>query len=202
MPDTMQNIRFPIWLILIAGLLLGILGTQWYYSKQYKPVEESTVLLEKIRTVAKMVTVEGDFSEIFTYNEYQGAMTYLFDKKMIVKVQARVSAGYDLEGLKIDANNTTRTIQIQKIPPVNILSIDHQLSYYDISEGLFVSFSPEDFNKINETAKENIRKKAQESGLLQSASNQGKKMLEVIEFMAKSAGWKVKYVQHQLPSIR
>jgi hypothetical protein len=40
--------------------------------------------------------------------------------------------------------------------PVELISLDHTLDYYDISEGTFNSFSAEDYNKINNDVKEHI----------------------------------------------
>ncbi|MBK9982670.1 MAG: DUF4230 domain-containing protein [Saprospiraceae bacterium] len=43
---------------------------------------------------------------------------------------------------------------ISGMPPAEILSVDHDLDYYDLSEGFFNSFSTEDYNKINADAKD------------------------------------------------
>jgi len=178
-------------LLVAAAFLIGGWLSYRYFAPKSKPVEDATVLLEKIETVAKLITVEGHFSEIYNYSEYQGYFTMLWDKKVLVRVRATVSAGYDLEQLNITADPATKTIHMSALPEPEILSIDHSLDYYDISEGLFSSFSPEDYNRINQRAKDLIRDQALKSNLLPSARQQADDILETIAFMVQSAGWKL-----------
>lgn len=152
-------------------------------------MEESAVLLEKIQAVAKLTTVEGHFTEVYNYSEYQGYFTLLWNKKALVRVRATVAAGYDLGNLRFDANAATRTIHMSALPEPQILSIDHTLDYYDVSEGLFTSFSPEDYNRINQRAKDLIRDQALKSALLPAAREQAAKITDLIRFMVESAGW-------------
>ena len=182
-------------------ILLAFLAGGWlswrYFTPTQKPVEESTVLLEKIQAVAKLSTVEGTFSEIYNYSEYQGYFTFFWDKKVLVRVRATVAAGYNLERLNIQADPATKTIYMSGLPRPEILSIDHTLDYYDISEGLFTSFSPEDYTRINQRAKDLIRDSALKSNLLSEASDQGAKMLDLVRFMVEGAGWKLQVAGSQ-----
>jgi hypothetical protein len=134
--------------------------------------------------------VEGQFSEIYNYNEYQGYFTWLWDKKVLVRVQATVSAGYDLDNLQLEMDSAARVIRLRALPEPQILSIDHTMDYYDISNGLFTEFSAEDYNRIHARAKALIREQALKSNLLPAARAQGEKIWELVRFMAESAGWK------------
>jgi hypothetical protein len=93
--------------------------------------------------------------------------------------------------MNIVADPVTKTIRISGLPKPEILSIDHTLDYYDISEGLFASFSPEDYTRVNQRAKDLIRDNAQKSTLLKEADIQGAKMLDLMRFMIEGAGWKL-----------
>jgi hypothetical protein len=183
--------RFSQFLLVVAAFLIGGWLSWRYFSAGPKPVEDATVLLEKIQAVAKLSTVEGTFSEIYNYSEYQGYFTFFWDKKVLVRVRATVSAGYNLERLQVTADPLTKTVRMRGLPRAEILSIDHTLDYYDISEGLFTSFSPEDYNRINQRAKDLIRDNALKSNLLSQAEEQGAKMLDLIRFMVEGAGWKL-----------
>jgi hypothetical protein len=179
-----------------AILFIFFLGgwASWYFfTPKSNTVEEAQVMLERIRTVMKLVTVEGQFSELFSNDDYQGAFSFFWEKKMLVRVTATVSAGYDLEKVKIETDAQNKTIRIGPLPAATILSIDDKVDYYDISEGLFTSFSPQDFNRINERVEQIIREKAQAS-LLPSAEEQGRKTLDMLKAMIESAGWKVEIV--------
>ncbi len=187
----MQNKNSLLGIAVLLAFIAGIFIARYYYTATRPPVENATVLLEKIRTVCKLVTVEGEFSEIYNYSDYQGYFTLLWDKKALVRVRATVQAGYDLEKMKMEANPDTKTIRITQLPEPQILAIDHSLDYYDISNGLFSSFSPEDYNRINARAKDLIREQAEKSVLLQNARAQGAKTMDIIRFMVENAGWKL-----------
>jgi hypothetical protein len=101
--------------IVIAFIVGGWLSWR-YFSSGPKSVEDSSVLLEKIQAVAKLSTVEGTFSEIYNYSEYQGYFTFFWDKKILVRVRATVAAGYNLERLNIEADPVTKTIHMSGLP--------------------------------------------------------------------------------------
>lgn len=178
-------------LLLVAAFLVGGWLSYQYFVSKSKPVEDSTVLLEKIQAVTKLITVEGQFSEIYNYSEYQGYFSLFWDKKVLVRVRATVSAGYDLNLLQMEADPATKTIRMSALSKPEILSIDHTLDYYDISEGLFASFTPEDYTRINQRAKDLIRDQALKSNLMPAAEEQAGKMLDLIRFMVESAGWRL-----------
>jgi hypothetical protein len=185
----MSRISNP--LLLILAFAIGVFLTYQYLAPKSTPVEQSSVLLEKIQAVSKLITVEGQFSEIYNYSEYDGYFSMFWDKKVLVRVRATVSAGYDLNYLNARSDPATKTITLSAPGAPQILSIDHSLDYYDISEGLFASFSPEDYNNINHRAKELIREQALKSSLMSAAQEQGDKMIDLIRFMVESAGWKL-----------
>lgn len=193
MRGTIKSVLIPAALLLV--FLLGVVVTRQFYVRSAKENsrEESEVLLEKIRTVAKLVTVEGYFSEIYNYQDYYYYDLPFLRKKALLRVKAKVSVGYDLGQMKIDAYPDERLIVISHIPDPSIISIDHDLDYYDISEGTFNSFSEDDYDRINRNAKQFIEDKALQSDLMQRAEEQGNRILEVIEFMAVNSGWTVKY---------
>ena len=187
----LKKTLLPVLILLI--FLLGFLAARfWYQERETLNVqEESAVLLEKIRTVAKLVTVEGYFSEIYDYQDYWGYDLPFLRKKALLRVQAKVSVGYDLERMKIDVRPEDRRIVISNIPRPEIISIDHDIDYYDISEGAFNSFTESDYNRLNDRAKALIETEALDSELMQKAEEQGNQVLDVIEFMARNAGWQV-----------
>ena len=191
--------------ILLAGAILFafILGGWLAYrifAPQPKPVESASILLERIRKVVKLTTVEGEFSEIYSYSEYSGYFTWLWDKKALVRVNATVAAGYDLTTLKIEADSSARVLRIGPLPEPQILSIDHTLDYYDVSTGFFTAFSPEDYNRMNQRAKDLIREQALKSNLLPSAKEQADKIFEIVRFMAESTGWRVEIISGAMPN--
>jgi hypothetical protein len=181
--------------------LLGVLATRWFY-KKFETVreEQATVLLERVRSVAKLVTVEGQFSEIYDYKDYDyGYDISPFRKKALIRVKATVSVGYNLEKLKIEAIPSEKKIIVSNMPNPEVLAIEHDLDYYDLQEGIFNSFSTEDYNRLNANAKEFIRKKALESNLIRMASEQKNILIETMQYITESTGWRFE-VAGQQPS--
>jgi len=180
------------------GILLIAFGIFWatrsYYTYEAVTAEEqSQVLLEKIKTVAKLVTVEGYFSEVYDYQDYWKYDISPLRKKALVRIKAKVSVGYDLTQMKIEAFPDQKKMVISNLPDPSILSIDHDLDYYDISQGTFNSFTEADYNKINRNAKEMIRKNAETSDLFIAAEVQSNQLLDIIRFMVEGAGWTIDY---------
>ncbi|MBK7609433.1 MAG: DUF4230 domain-containing protein [Saprospiraceae bacterium] len=110
----------------------------------------------------------------------------------MVRVKATVAAGFDFDHLSLEIDSLHKVIYINSLPDPQILSIDHDLDYYDISEGLFTSFTTQDYNQVQSEAKALIRQKASESSLLSEASAQGQDFLDMISLIAQSAGWELK----------
>ena len=177
-------------LLVVVSFALGFLINSYFF-KGHVSTENSQVLLEKIKSVSKVINVEGYFTEVYDYKDYWGYNISFFQKKALVRIKAKVSMGYDMNKIIFNTNPMTKTISISKLPEPEILSIDHDLDYYDISEGTFNSFTTEDYNKINANAKEFIKKKVETSGLKDAAIKEGDRMLEVIRFMVESMGWKL-----------
>lgn len=189
----MKKVLITIGVLALCALVF--LGTRAYYtwSVESEVTEESKVLLEKIKAVTKLVTVEGYFSEIYDYKEYWGYDFSPFRKKALIRVKAKVSVGYDLTKMDFEANTLTRTITISNMPDPEIISIDHDLDYYDITEGTFNAFTEADYNTMNKNAKEKVRKEALDSDLFLTAEAESAQLLEIIEFMVEGTGWTLVY---------
>lgn len=195
--------RIITFITIVGALVLGFFTAKTYYQPAPAKVEEeATVLLEQIATVAKLVTVEGYFSELYNHKEYWRYDWPIFRKKAILRVQAKVSVGYDLSNLTIDLDQERQLVTISNIPQQpEIISIDHDLDYYDIRQGTFNSFTETDYNDLMDDAKGLIRKKALESSLIASAEEQGIELLELIRYLVENAGYTVEFLTEQQKTI-
>jgi hypothetical protein len=186
--------RLLLLVALVVVFSVGFLLAKSWFQPKEKTVtqEEATILLEKIKTVSKLVTVEGYFSELYNYKDYWSYDWSIFRKKALLRVKARVSVGYDLGKMKINMLPDQKRIIITNIPKdPEIISIDHTIDYYDITEGSFNSFTEADYNKLNKNARNFIANRANDSDLLPRARAQGLQILDLIRFMGENAGWKV-----------
>lgn len=182
--------------ILLVGAALGVLVIYSIYQNQLtKRVSktDATLLLKNIEKVCKLVTVEGNVSNILDHHDYIGFDLYPLRKKAILKVDAKVSAGYDLEKLSFKIDESANLITIKNFPRAEILSIDMDVQYYDVSESIFNSFSEKELTDLNTNAKELIRLKAYNSQLMQEAETKALEVLDIIRLIAEAAGWTVMY---------
>ncbi len=175
----------------LGVFVAGYIVSQLFGSSTSNATEQSRVLLEKIQTVSKLVTVEGQISEIYNYKDYWGYDFSPFQKKALVRIKAKASVGYDLSKMKIESRPLEKKIIVSALPEPQVIAIDHSLDYYDITQGSFNPFTAEDYTKINEKAKEMVKQQAQNSELFAAARKQGNQMLDMIRFIVESAGWKL-----------
>ncbi len=185
---------FYLLLMMAVAAASGYFGMRYYLNQKAETVEvvDGTVLLEKVQRVAKMITVEGYFSELYDHKDYYSYDISIFRKKAILKVKGKVSIGYDLEKMEFDVNPVKRELVIRYFPDPEVLSVDTDVSYFDIQEGLFNSFSEEDLTKLNFKAKDLIRQKANNSDLMLQAEDQANDIRDLIIFIAEESGWTVK----------
>ncbi|MCB0596717.1 MAG: DUF4230 domain-containing protein [Lewinellaceae bacterium] len=194
----MKRILAIIGLLAVFGL--GFWAASWYFRQKAEDEirSQSTVLLEKVSKVRKLVTVEGNFSELYDETNIRKFTLYVpmpstwsFSKQAILKVTGKVLVGYDMEQIRISVDSLQHRIVVGNLPEPRILSIDHEVEYKNLEESFFNSFTPEDYTRINKNAKAVLRQKAEESRLLDEARKEGNQMLDVMRFMAESVGWEL-----------
>ena len=183
--------NFVFILALILTLALGIYIAKWWYKDDsHKTQQESQVLLEQVKAVTKLVTTEGYFSEIFSETDTKSYFGIPSTKKVLIKVKAKVSAGFNLSNMKIDANQATKTLHISQIPPPEIISIEPEISYYDIANGVFNQFSSEDYTRLNKRAVDVVKEQALKSDFLNNVTQQGQRNFDALRTLAESMGWR------------
>lgn len=186
---------------LFLGLLLGAVLMYWMYSlfnrkrRRDQTSYQSTVLLEKIRSVCKLISVEGDFAEIYRYENRKEHFGNLFSskKKALIVINAKAHIGYDFKKLDVAADTERKTIYLRDFPQPEILSIEPELEFYDIRNGIFNAFTPEDMTTLNREAKEHIREKIPESGLMDTARHEALEAVLLMEKIVETIGWTLDY---------
>ena len=158
----------------VLGTVFGIIlaaAAFWYLKKQESKrlaTKQSVILLDKVKKVCKFITVEGDFAEIYHYEDVKQKFLKLISskKKALVVVNAKAHVGFDLSKIKLKANNRSRTIQLNDFPKAEILSIETSLNYYDKQDGYFNKFDASDLTELHTDAKKHIAEKIPESGIV------------------------------------
>jgi len=183
------------------GLVLGAIAMYWLFSlfrkKKSKELttHQSTVLLEKIKSVCKLISVEGDFAEIYKYENTKEHFMSLVSskKKALIVIKAKAQIGYDLKKILMHSDEGKKKIILTSFPQPEVLSIEPELDFYDIKNGLFNSFTPEDLTTLNQEAKKHIKEKIPESGLMETARKEALQTVLLIEKIVETIGWKLDY---------
>ena len=186
---------------ILLGLLLGAIMMFWTYNffrrKKSKELTEhqSVVLLQKIKSVCKLMTIEGDFAEIYRYENTRQHFMSLFSskKKALIVINAKAQIGYDLKKIKMHADKEKKKIILTNFPEPEVLSIEPELEFYDIKNGLFNSFRPDDLTALNKEAKAHIKEKIPESGLMDTAKREAQEAVLLIEKIVETIGWQLDY---------
>ncbi|UMB60033.1 DUF4230 domain-containing protein [Lutibacter sp. A80] len=193
---------------LLTGILLGAIASYWGFSffnrkKGVNQVEkQSVVLIEKIKSVCKLISVEGDFAEIYHFEDTKNRFLNLFTsrKKAVLLINAKAHIGFDLSQIKLDANNDSKEIVLTHFPEPKILSVETDVKYYDKKDGIFNKFDASDLTDLQKEAKQFIVAKIPETGLLNSAKKEALDTILMIEKMLETSGWKLNYSQLVLPN--
>ncbi len=189
------------------GLILGAITMYWMFSlfrkKKSKELTEhqSTVLLEKIKSVCKLISVEGDFAEIYKYENTKEHFMSLVSskKKALIVINAKAQIGYDLQKIFMHADNEKKKIILTNFPEPEVISIEPELEFYDIQNGLFNTFTPNDLTSLNKEAKKHILEKIPESGLMDTAKREAVEAVLLIEKIVETIGWKLDYKALKIP---
>lgn len=165
----------------IAVLVGGIAAWQifnWMYANKLRDKSEqmrreSTILLERIEKVCKVVVAEGYFSEIYDHTSQKEFLLFWnTHKKALIVTRAKVSIGFDFAKMKTRLDTTTRKLIIEEMPPSEVLSIDTDYKFYDLNQGWLSKFKHEEYTDMLSEAKRIMNDKAMSSELPAIANRQ------------------------------
>lgn len=182
---------------LIAGTIIAyaIFARFQFVDKKKKIASQAVVLKEKIRQVCKLISVEGDFAEIY---HYESVREKFFDillgrKKALILIDAKAHVGFNLSKITIETSEKEKTVKLLHFPQPELLTIETDFKYYDKKEGWLNPFTSQDLNEINKEAKQYIIDKIPQSGLISEARKEALNTILLIENVAASIGWKIDY---------
>ncbi|HPI53105.1 MAG TPA: DUF4230 domain-containing protein [Chitinophagaceae bacterium] len=146
--------------------------------KKNTEVLHSHTMVESIERVFKVVTAEGRFSEIFDYSHTDHVLSMIpSTKKALIIVNAHVLMGFDIKKSRMEVDDTTKKVRFAEFPAPEILSIQTELKYYNLENGLFNRFDNEDLTRLQKEAHSKISESALKSDLPSIAQKQMRTML-------------------------
>ncbi len=192
---------------LVLAVLIGGIISYFIYDfvgkkqSEKRTTLQSHLLLDKIKNVCKLTTVEGDFSEIYHYEDKSAHFLRMISskKRALIVIKAKASVGYDLKKLRLETDTDKKQVRIIHFPQPEILTVETDFTYYDIKEGLLNKFGAEDLTKLNQEAKQHIIDKVPQSGLLEIAKKEALDAILIIEKIVETIGWEMDYSEITLP---
>ena len=186
---------------LFIGLAVGAVVAYFIFARfnkeksKLKTNEQSLVIMDKIRSVCKFITVEGDFSEVYHYENLKEKYLSLLlgKKKAIVLVNAKAHVGFDLSKVRMTSEIERKTIVLTNFPQPELLTVETDFKYYDKREGWANPFTTSDLTDINRDAKNYIVDKIPQSGLLDQARKEALDTILLMEKIVETIGWKLDY---------
>ncbi len=184
--------RNLISVILVIGLLIfAFMSGIWYVKQKSITTQSSDLVIENIEKIWRLSTVEARISELYKFKDY-----YYYDfsplrKEALVKVNARVAAGFDFDEVSLTFDEQSQEILLNNFPQPKILTIDHTLEYYDIKQGTFNGFSPEELSKLQQQAKDSIQTAAIDQEILSAAAETKDELIDLITLASKGMGWSI-----------
>lgn len=168
--------------LLIGGLVIGalimFLLLKLHTQSKKQIAESSHTVVESMRKVFKIVCAEGQFNELYDYEETKNLLGFIpSKKKALVIVKGKVLVGYDFEKLKWEKDEKNKKIRLVNFPASEILSIETDYKYYNMEENIFDMFSRDDLSKIQQNGKRQVEQAALQSGLSKIAAEQIRTLL-------------------------
>jgi hypothetical protein len=135
------------------------------------------VVVERIRSVAQLVTSETTVRDVVVYQNRRLGST----KRSLVVVTGKVMAGIDLDmGTQVDLNHEARMVRVV-LPPAKVLTVEvTQLRTYDERSGLWNPFRPADRDTIYQLARDQLISAAGELGVAAHAEESARRLLAAL----------------------
>lgn len=172
------------YIYLIAVILLSVLAIYIFmnFKKSSDTEISSTAVLNQIRNISELNTVEMYFDEIVDFKnakKFKGWTIPFTKKSFIFTADARVKAGLNLrklteEDIKINKKKITIILPQPSITSEEILNT----KTYDEKEGIFNEITNEDTLKAIDTFKAHLKKQATDSGILEKARENARITIE------------------------
>jgi hypothetical protein len=181
---------------MLVAFIISIIGLYVYQNilqkKGSTTEEESVILLKSIENISKLMLVEANFNEVYTYKDKSNVFFGFIptEKKAIVVLNAKVQVGYDLKKIKFEINKERKELIIQSVPAEEIV-ISPDVKFFDIQTSTFTNFEAADINKVNTQAKKKIEEQIETSGIKNNAKLQLVSSLNGIVGITNTLGWRV-----------
>lgn len=184
------------YIYIVSSLVLGFLLSYWVMSQfnARKVTNDSHAIAYEIKRLNKMIVAEQAYSDIYSHKNslsFPGFERFMsFDKKVLLLVNAKVQATYDLSKLKVEVDAEKKKITLYEIPPLEV-QIYPDVQFYDMEQSTFNSFSKDELNEVKNNAIKKIEQVVDRSKLEKEAREQLLDNLLNLYFLADAYQWEI-----------
>ncbi|MGB1450298.1 MAG: DUF4230 domain-containing protein, partial [Marinirhabdus sp.] len=96
--------------VITLGIVFGLRYCE-HNKDETERLQAETALIEKqLKNVGKLVVTEGNYAQVFTYNDTKTLMLGLVEsyKKALIVVNAKATIAYDLGKVKTQVDHTSK----------------------------------------------------------------------------------------------
>lgn len=182
--------------LLIASLALSFaLGwlSHVYYATQAGPTVEERleVLNTQVRKIAQLATAEQRQSLWLSHKEVGYLDLPGFRKRLMLNARARITAGFDLEGITVEVDEGRRVVIVRDWPPARELSFEVDTRVFDIDQGMFNTFDSGELNAAEERLRRELRDKVDYAALTAACYEQADELLGALRAQLALSGWRL-----------
>lgn len=148
---------------------------------------DAAAVMEKVKEIGELATVEYRYTNVGTLDASKKLFKTNFDlpgtkKTVVMTMDGVIKVGVDVNGIKISANETSKTIIIT-LPKAKLLSNEldeNSLQIFDETSGLFNPITLEDNSALRNEIKIKSEENAQANGVYELAEENAKNILRCI----------------------
>ena len=135
-------------------------------------IPDPVTYINEIRALARLETIQYSVEKVITGELGQGTFGFLLGDKILFVAHGTVIAGIDMQKLNPEDMRFENGVLTVRLPPTEILiyTLDNEKSYvYDRQTGALTRPDPNLETQVRQVAEQEIRKAAEEDGILEQA---------------------------------
>ncbi len=183
----MKYIFTVLALVIVSGLLGWMIALRIGDDQQAR--WSSSVLLEAVRSVDKVVLVEGDLNELFRYGNSSYLDSWPFQKEVLLKLTGTASVGYNLATARIELFPEAHRLKFSMDTIPRLISLSHEVAVVHIEEDWFNTFGEDDWTAVHRSARKHLEQRCLQDRLYQRARQRLEQKLAQIDELCQTAGW-------------
>lgn len=190
--------------VLVLVVLGTVMITRWFFRERAQEGNEApsssfvvadNVLERDVLAILKLALVRDSYEEYFSQQDSKVMARILqglgFRKGAMLRVTGKVTAGFEVTERSISTEPKQRTVRIMLPRDPSIISVEHDVDYLDLQQGVLNRFKAEDLTELNAQGKKRILAKALSSDLFARTRAKRTEVLDVIGNYVRAQGWEL-----------